>query len=226
MTRSSADTILSQIDLTGVVPLFTHDNADEMFEIIRSAYDAGIRVFEMTNRKANSLEVFSTLVKRTKELPGMILGIGTVMDPATTQAFIDAGAPFIISPMMNPEMAAVCSRNRVPWIPGCATPTEIITAKQFGAELIKIFPGSVLGPGLVSSVLPVVPDVNLMITGGVEPTEESLTSWFKAGARCVGMGSHLFPKQLLETKDWKALASRIATTVDLVQRVRSQVKKA
>src|SRR5690606_5235965 len=100
-----------QIDLTGVVPLFTHDNADEMFEIIRSAYDAGIRVFEMTNRKENSLGVFSILVKRMKELPGMIIGIGTVMDPATTQAFIDAGAPFIISPMMNPEMAAVCRRN-------------------------------------------------------------------------------------------------------------------
>ncbi len=226
MTRSTADTVLSQIDLTGLVPLFTHDNADEMFEIIRSAYEAGIRVFEMTNRKANSLEVFSVLVKRTKELPGMILGIGTVMDPATTQAFIDAGAPFIISPMMNPEMAAVCRRNRIPWIPGCATPTEIISAKQLGAELIKVFPGSVLGPGLVSSVLAVVPDVKLMITGGVEPTEESLSSWFRAGARCVGRGSHLFPRELLEAKDWKAVAARITSTVELVQRVRNQHRLA
>lgn len=205
---------------TGVVPLFTHENADEAFEVIHIAYMAGIRVFEVTNRRANSLEVFSALVRRSRELPGLMLGIGTVMDGPTTKKFIDVGAHFIISPIMNLEMAAVCHDHKTMWMPGCATLTEIVTAKQHGAEVIKIFPGSVLGPGFVSSIMPVVPDLKLMITGGVEPSRESLSAWFKAGAMCVGLGSQLFSKDILERKDWVALEERIRTTLAISKEVR------
>jgi len=205
---------------TGVVPLFTHDDPEEAFNIVRTAYNAGIRVFEMTNRRKNSYDVFVCLVSRKKELPGLALGIGTVMDAPTTERFIAAGADFIISPIMNTEMASVCKSHNKLWMPGCATPTEIVTAKQHGAEVIKLFPGAVLGPGFVSSILPVVPDLKLMITGGVEATVESIGSWFKSGAFCLGMGSHLFPADMLSKKDWASIEARIVKTLEIVKQFR------
>lgn len=202
--------IFEEIRRTRIVPLFTHDDAAIAVQVLKAAYDGGVRVFEFTNRKKNSFEVFSKLVKERSQYPDLMLGIGTVMDAETTKKFIDVGADFIISPILKPAMAEVCHRYNKHWMPGCATLTEIVTAKEHGAEVIKVFPGSVLGPGFVSSVLPVVPDLNLMITGGVEPTEVNLSSWFKAGAFAVGMGSQLFTKEILETKDWTQLKSKVS----------------
>ena len=149
-----------------------------------------------------------------------MLGIGTIMDGQTTKKFIDAGADFIISPIMKIEMAKVCHAHDTPWIPGCATLTEIVTAKDNGADIIKLFPASVLGPVFVSSIMPVVPGLQLMITGGVEPTEKSLSSWFKAGAACVGMGSQLFTKQILAQKDWPLLQQKVAECLSIVNELR------
>lgn len=205
---------------TGVVPLFTHDNATEAQQVVEAAYKGGVRTFEFTNRRSNSFEIFSHLIRERKKFPDLMLGIGTVMDAATTKKFIDAGADFIISPILKPEMAEVCKQHDKVWIPGCATLTEIVTAKELGADVIKIFPGSVLGPGFVSAILPVVPDLKLMITGGVEPTEENLTAWFKAGAMCVGMGSQLFTKEILQSRNWDMLSDRVAKALDLVEKIR------
>lgn len=205
---------------TGVVPLFTHDNATEAQQVVEAAYKGGVRAFEFTNRRSNSFEIFSHLIRERKKFPDLMLGIGTVMDAATTKKFIDAGADFIISPILKPEMAEVCKQHDKVWIPGCATLTEIVTAKEFGADVIKIFPGSVLGPGFVSAILPVVPDLKLMITGGVEPTEENLTAWFKAGAMCVGMGSQLFTKEILQSRNWDKLSERVAHALELVGKIR------
>lgn len=210
-------TILYKIRDTGIVPLFTPQNQEEGLAVIEASYRAGIRVFEMTNRRSNSHAIFTELVRRQNDFPDLVLGIGTIMDGDTSQKFIDSGAQFIISPIFNEDMGAVCNRNQVMWIPGCATLTEIVNARKCGAELIKLFPGSVLGPGFVSSILPVVPDLKLMITGGVEPTMENLSSWFKAGAYCVGMGSHLFPRQSLEAKAWADVQRRIQDAVDLAK---------
>jgi 2-dehydro-3-deoxyphosphogluconate aldolase/(4S)-4-hydroxy-2-oxoglutarate aldolase len=142
------------------------------------------------------------------------------MDVDTTRKYIDAGAHFIIAPILNLEMAKVCHQHEILWIPGCATLTEIITAKQHGAEIIKLFPGSVLGPGFVSAIMPVVPDLKLMITGGVEPNEKSLSAWFHAGATCVGLGSQLFTKELLAQQDWKTLESKVGHVLDVIQAIR------
>ena len=204
----------------GIVPLFTHDNAQEAQEVVEAAYKGGIRTFEFTNRRANSFEIFSHLVGQRKKFPDLMLGIGTVMDGVTTKKFIDAGADFIISPILKLEMADVCREHNIAWIPGCATLTEIVTAKEHGAAVIKVFPGSVLGPGFVSSILPVVPDLKLMITGGVEPTKENLTAWFKAGAMCVGMGSQLFTKDILQNRNWDLLSERVAQALELVKQIR------
>lgn len=205
---------------TGIVPLFTHDHAGEAQQVVEAAYRGGVRAFEFTNRRPNSFEIFSHLVKERKKFPDLMLGIGTVMDAVTTKKFIDAGADFIISPILKTEMAEVCRQHDKAWIPGCATLTEIVTAKEHGAAVIKVFPGSVLGPGFVSAIMPVVPDLKLMITGGVEPTRENLTAWLKAGAMCVGMGSQLFTKDILQTRNWDLLSERVSMALDLVKEIR------
>lgn len=212
--------IFEEIKRTRVVPLFTHDDPTLAVEVLKAAYEGGIRVFEFTNRKKNSFQVFGSLVKHRSQYPDLMLGIGTIMDPDTTLKFIDAGADFIISPILKTSMAEICHRYNKHWMPGCATLTEIVTAKEFGAEIIKIFPGSVLGPGFVSSIMPVVPDLNLMITGGVEPTEQNLSSWFKAGAMAVGMGSQLFTKEILDNRDWVQLKTKVSQALAIAAKQR------
>lgn len=221
MKNFTKQEILDVMKKTGLVPLFTHDNPEEAVQVVKAAYEGGVRVFEFTNRKANSFEIFKHLVGQRQQFPDLMLGIGTVMDAATTEKFIDAGADFIISPVMKPEMAEVCHQHNKHWIPGCATLTEIVTARDHGAVIIKVFPGSVLGPSFVSSILPVVPDLNLMITGGVEPSEQNLTSWFKAGAMCVGMGSQLFTKEIIQQRNWTSLKQKIGDALSTITRIRN-----
>jgi 2-dehydro-3-deoxyphosphogluconate aldolase / (4S)-4-hydroxy-2-oxoglutarate aldolase len=213
--------ILGAMKGTGIVPLFTHDNADEAVKVLEAAYAGGIRVFEFTNRRSNSYEVFKKLLSKRENFPDLMLGIGTIMDAATTKKFIDAGADFIISPILKLEMAEVCHKHDKLWMPGCATLTEIVTAKEHGAEVIKVFPGSVLGPAFVAAIMPVVPDLKLMITGGVEPLEQNLSAWFKAGAFCVGMGSQLFTKEIMLKGNWEVLQSNISNALGIVKKIRS-----
>lgn len=212
--------IVAGMEVTGLVPLFSHDDATKSQAVLEAAYKGGVRVFEITNRKANSFEIFRHLRSVANDLPGMMLGIGTIMDAKTTGKFIEAGADFIISPILKLEMAQVCHDHNVHWMPGCATLTEIVTAKEHGAEVIKVFPGSVVGPQFVSSIMPVVPDLKLMITGGVEPTRENLSSWFKAGAMCVGMGSHLTTKDIIDNNDWAGLQKKVESILTLIKEIR------
>ena len=220
MAKFTEQNLVNVLKESGLVPLFTHEDVDIAKNAVEAAYRGGVRVFEFTNRRENSFDVFVQLLTFCEKYPDLMLGIGTVMDDETTQKFIEAGAHFIISPILKTSMADVCHRHTIPWIPGCATLTEIVTAKEHGAMVIKVFPGSVLGPGFVSSVLPVVPDLQLMITGGVEPTEASLSAWFRAGAMCVGMGSQLFTKEILETKNWLLLQHRIEEALAIIKRVK------
>lgn len=217
----SKQQIFDEMKRTGVVPLFTHDNPEEAQQVLQAAYAGGVRVFEFTNRRKNSFEIFQHLLRQRHHFPDLMLGIGTIMDGDTTKKFIDAGADFIISPIMKPEMAEVCHRYDKLWMPGCATLTEIVTAKDHGAVVIKVFPGSVLGPGFVSSIMPVVPDLNLMITGGVEPNEQNLSAWFKAGAMCVGMGSQLFTKEILQQRNWSLLEQKVSDALSIVKKIQS-----
>ncbi|HYF69332.1 MAG TPA: bifunctional 4-hydroxy-2-oxoglutarate aldolase/2-dehydro-3-deoxy-phosphogluconate aldolase [Ohtaekwangia sp.] len=218
--KFTQDQIIRVIEQSGLVPLFTHENHHDAIQVVEAAYFAGIRVFEFTNRRKNSYDVFVKVLDYCQQFPDLILGIGTIMDAETTEKFIDAGAHFIISPILKLEMASVCYEHDVLWIPGCATLTEIVTAKENGAGIIKIFPGSVLGPKFVSAIMPVVPDLKLMITGGVEPTEQNLAAWFKAGAMCVGLGSHLFTREIMNAKDWPGLEDKISSTLALIQEIR------
>jgi 2-dehydro-3-deoxyphosphogluconate aldolase/(4S)-4-hydroxy-2-oxoglutarate aldolase len=212
--------ITAEMKRLGMVPLFTCEDKSIAADVIEAAYRGGVRVFEFTNRRANSFEIFSAMLKHFEKYKDLMLGIGTILDGPTTQKFIDAGAHFIISPILKLEMGEVCRTNNVSWLPGCQTLTEIVTARDNGAEVIKVFPGSVVGPQFISSIMPVVPDLQLMITGGVEPKQENLLAWFKAGAMCVGMGSQLFTKEIIETKNWKLLEARVKESLEMIRQIR------
>lgn len=212
--------IVETLKRTGLVPLFSTDSLQDAIHIVEAAYAGGMRVVEFTNRTANALEVFKGLIAERERYPELIIGIGTVMDSATTHSYIKAGADFIISPILKPSMAQACRQYGKLWVPGCATLTEIVTAKELGAELIKVFPGSVLGPGFLSAIMPVVPGLQLMVTGGVEPNEKNLSAWFGAGAMCVGLGSQLFTKEIVSTKNWSALTPKVAEALQLIQQIK------
>lgn len=220
MPTFTPESIVQAMKSTGMIPVFYHADIEIAKAVMDASYKGGVRVFEFTNRGGNAFDVFTQLLVYAQQYPDMVLGIGTIMNAETTQKFIDAGAHFIVSPILKPEMAEVCKKHDVPWIPGCATLTEIVTAKEHGAAVIKIFPGSVLGPGFVSSVLPVIPGYQLMPTGGVEPTKENLSAWFKAGVMCVGMGSQLFKKEIMEKKDWPALEKSVADAMSIIKEIR------
>lgn len=206
----------------GVIPVFYHPDAELCKEILRASYVAGIRVFEFTNRGDFAHEVFGELNKwAAKELPELMLGVGSVVDAPTAALYIQMGTAFVVSPLLNEEMAPVCNRRKILWAPGCGSLSDIGRAEELGAEIVKIFPGSsVGGPEFVKAVKGPCPWSSIMPTGGVEPTEESLRAWFGAGVTCVGMGSNLFPKALIDAKDWGAITKTIKDIRAIVATVR------
>ncbi len=221
MKKHTKQHILDAMKSTGMIPVFYNADIEIAKGVVDAAYKGGVKVFEFTNRGGNAFDVFTQLLKHIEQYPDLILGIGTIMDGAMAKKFIDAGAHFIVSPILKAETATACKAADVIWIPGCATLTEIVTGKELGADVIKIFPGSVLGPGFVSSVLPVIPGYQLMPTGGVEPNEKNLSAWFKAGVTCVGMGSQLFTKEIMAEKNWSLLEKNVKDTLAIIKKIRS-----
>lgn len=219
MTFSKSQ-IISTLKSTGVAPMFYHGDADVARSIVDVSYEGGVRAIEFTNRGPNAFEVFKDILKHSEKYTDLAIGIGTILDAKMTEKYIKAGAHFIVSPILRPEMADVCKKYDRLWIPGAATITEIVNAKLLGADIIKIFPASVLGPGFVSSVLPVLPDLQLMATGGIEPTIKSLSVWFNAGIVCVGLGSQLITKDILARKDWHTLKHKVSDAIAIVRQIR------
>lgn len=221
MTSFSTDTIQQAMRASGMIPVFYHADVEVAKAVLDASYKGGVRVFEFTNRGENAFQVFTQLLKHAQQYPDLMMGIGTLMNAEVIQKYCDAGAHFIVSPILKAEMATVCHQQNKLWIPGCATLTEIVTAKDLGAKVIKIFPGSVLGPGFVAAIMPVVPGLQLMPTGGVEPTEANLSAWFKAGVVCVGMGSQLFTKELIESKNWARLQQNVTDALAIIKKIKS-----
>jgi 2-dehydro-3-deoxyphosphogluconate aldolase/(4S)-4-hydroxy-2-oxoglutarate aldolase len=209
--------VVAEFGRCQVIPVFYHQEIEIAKAIVEACYNGGIKVIEFTNRGENAFAVFVELVELAKKLPGLIIGIGTIMDRGTAEKFIQAGTNFIVSPIMDVELAEVCNKHKVLWVPGCATLTEIVSARAAGADLIKLFPAFVLGPKFVSAVLQVIPDLKLMPTGGIEPTKESLTEWFKAGIFCAGLGSQLISKEIIESANWSQLETRVRYVSQMLQ---------
>lgn len=176
-----------------IVPVFYHQDIQYAQEIIEACYKGGLRVFEFTNRGANALAVFTALVPFVREhCPGMALGIGTILTPEEALGFLDAGADFVVQPVITESVGALCQERNVLWAPAGTTLNEVYRATQLGAPLVKIFPGNVVGPSFIKAIKGPLPWLKLIVTGGVEPTHESLKAWFGAGVTAVGMGSQLF----------------------------------
>ncbi|MGS2761042.1 bifunctional 4-hydroxy-2-oxoglutarate aldolase/2-dehydro-3-deoxy-phosphogluconate aldolase [Sinomicrobium sp. M5D2P9] len=222
MSRFTRISVALKMKETGIVPVFYHKDTEVCKAILKACYDGGARVFEFTNRGDYAHEVFADLNKYAeKELPEMILGVGSVVDPGTTSLYLQSGAAFIVSPVLNPEMAKVCNRRKVMWSPGCGSLTEISYAEELGAEVVKIFPGTqVGGPEFVKAVKGPFPWTSIMPTGGVEPTEENLSAWFRAGVHCVGIGSKLFTKNTDGSYDLKAVTTTLKKVMGIIDKVR------
>ena len=206
---------------SGMVPLFFHSDVSVAKKVLKACYDGGARLMEFTNRGDFALEVFTALTKyAVKELPGMIMGVGSVTDAAAASAYMLNGANFVVTPVFREDIAIVCNRRKVLWSPGCGSLTEIAKAEEMGAEIVKLFPGSTYGPSFVKGVLAPQPWTSIMPTGGVSPTEENLKSWFEAGVTCVGMGSKLMAKHTDGSFDYATIEQQTKQTLLLISSFR------
>jgi 2-dehydro-3-deoxyphosphogluconate aldolase/(4S)-4-hydroxy-2-oxoglutarate aldolase len=219
---SKKDIVLDAILKQGTLPLFFYKDPEVSLQITRTLYKAGIRVFEYTNRGAAALENFKILKQALAngEMPGLELGIGTIKSVEEAEAFIDAGADFIVSPIVNPEVGKLAAQHNLLWIPGCMTPTEIYTAQQNNAALIKIFPANILGPEFVSSIRDLFAGQLFIPTGGVDLNHDSISTWFKAGVCAVGMGSKLISKNVLENQEYDKLYNDTLKLLEIVQTIK------
>jgi len=198
--------LLKLIPEQGILPLYFYKDTEVSLQVLHALYRAGIRTVEYTNRGEAALQNFKKMREVCdSELKGMYLGIGTIKNGEMAQTFIDAGADFIICPGLIEDVVKVADKNNMLWVPGCMTPTEIIRAETLGAKLIKLFPGNILGPGFMSAIKTLFPDLLFMPTGGVDLDKENIAGWLKAGVCAVGMGSKLISTQLLEQKNYSKI---------------------
>lgn len=222
MARFNKMQVLDAIVSTGMVPVYYNKDVEIAKQVVKACYEGGVRAFEFTNRGDFAHEVFAELIKfATKECPELVLGVGSIVDAGTASLYLQLGANFVVGPLFNPEIAKVCNRLLVPYTPGCGSVSEIGFAQEVGCDLCKIFPaGNVGGPSFVKNIKAPMPWSMIMATGAVEPTEENLSAWFKAGVTCVGMGSKLFPKEMIAAGNWEAISTLCRDALATIKKYR------
>ena len=221
MAQFSRIEVASVMKETGMVPLFFSNNLELSKNVLKACYDGGARLMEFTARGDFAHEVFGELTKYAiKELPGMIMGVGSVTDAAAASLYMALGANFIVTPVLREDIAIACNRKKVLWSPGCGTLTEIARAEELGCEIVKLFPGDIYGPNFVKGIKGPQPWTSIMPTGGVSPTYENLKGWFDAGVTCVGMGSQLISKDILANKDYAKLEQDVKNALEIIKTVR------
>jgi len=223
MARFSRLDVLNTVIDLGLVPVFYHPDLAIAQRIVGACRAGGARVVEFTNRGDFAFQVFSGLAQHVAAShPDVILGVGSVIDAPTAALYLSSGASFVVGPVLNSEVARLCNRRQVAYVPGCGSASEISAAQELGVEIVKIFPGAeVGGPGFVKAVLAPMPWTRIMPTGGVEASEESLRAWFRAGVACVGIGSNLITKELVAAEDWDGLSRRVAQVLAWIEEVRT-----
>jgi len=210
---------------TGLVPLFYHPDLEISKQVVKACYDGGARLLEFTARGDFAHEVFGELVKYViKELPGMVMGVGSVTDAAAASRYMSLGANFIVTPVLREDIAIVCNRRKVLWSPGCGTLTEITRAEELGCEVVKLFPGDIYGPNFVKGIKGPQPWTSIMPTGGVSPDKDNLQGWFDAGVTCVGMGSKLIKKDAEGNFDLEKIQGLVQNSIDLIQGIKASSK--
>lgn len=224
MSRFSRIETCQVMAQTGMVPVFYHHDPEVSKQVVKACYEGGVRAFEFTNRGDFAHETFAQLVKwSAKECPQMILGIGSIVEAGTASLYLQLGANFVVGPLLNPDIFKVCNRRQVAYIPGCGSVSEIGYAQELGAEVVKVFPaGNVGGPTFVKNVKAPMPWSSIMVTGGVEPTQENLTKWIEAGVTCVGMGSNLFPKEVIAAKNWAEITRMSKEALAIIAKARQK----
>lgn len=221
MAKFTKTQVLSTMSAAGVIPIFYHNDVETSKNVIKACYKGGMKVFEFTNRGEFAHEVFSELSKFTnKECPELILGVGSIVDAPTASFYIQLGTNFIVSPLFNPDVARIANRRLIPYIPGCGSVSEVGLAQEAGCDLCKIFPGDSLGVNFVKNIKAPMPWSSLMVTGGIRPEKDNLKSWFNAGATCVGIGSSLFPKEVIVNRKWNEISKICSDTLKIVSRIR------
>ena len=222
MARFNKMQVLDAIVSTGMVPVYYNKDVEIAKQVVKACYEGGVRAFEFTNRGDFAHEVFAELIKfATKECPELVLGVGSIVDAGTASLYLQLGANFVVGPLFNPEIAKVCNRRLVPYTPGCGSVSEIGFAQEVGCDLCKIFPaGNVGGPSFVKNIKAPMPWSMIMATGAVDPTEENLSAWFKAGVTCVGMGSKLFPKEMIAAGNWEAISTLCRDALATIKKYR------
>ena len=221
MAQYSIIEVVQQMKESGMVPLFYHKNINVAKAVLKACYDGGARLMEFTSRGDFAFEIFNQLIKYAiEELPGMILGVGSVTDAAAASQYMLAGANFVVTPVFREDIAIVCNRRKVLWSPGCGSLTEIARAEELGCELVKLFPGSTYGPGFVKAILGPQPWTSIMPTGGVSTEVENLKGWFDAGVTCVGMGSKLISKEILANESYSKLTQDVKKTLETIRELK------
>ncbi len=205
----------------GLVPVFNHDDPEISKQLIRACYKGGLRVFEWTNRGSRAAEIFPS-IKETilAECPGLRLGVGSILDVQSAERYLSMEAEFIVSPVFDPELTTYAKKHKILYVPGCGSATEIHQAQKWGAGLVKVFPGNTLGPDFVKAVLGPMPDALIMPTGGVSPERENLEAWFSAGVKCVGMGSQLFRKELLNAEGMEEIEEKVREVLEIIRELK------
>jgi len=213
--------VVETMKSTGMVPLFYHPDVELGKKVLKACYDGGARLMEFTARGDFAHEVFAELTKYAiAELPGMIMGVGSVTDAAAASLYMSLGANFIVTPVFREDIAIVCNRRKVAWNPGCGTLTEITRAEELGCEVVKLFPGNLYGPKFIKGITGPQPWTSIMPTGGVTTEEDNLREWFDAGVVCVGMGSQLISKQILKDQDYAGLEKKVADAIATIKKIR------
>ena len=222
MARFTRIQVAQKMAEQGMVPLFYHADIEVCKQVISACYRGGARLLEFTSRGDFAHEVFGELSKYIRDhLPEMMLGVGSVTDAASASLYMALGAEFVVTPVLREDIALVCNRRKLLWSPGCSSLGEIARAEELGCEIVKLFPGSVYGPGFVKAVKGPQPWTSIMPTGGVAPNEENLSAWFEAGVTCVGMGSKLLSKQLIQEEKYDEISAKVAATLALIDKIRN-----
>jgi len=224
MAKYSRIEVATVMKETGMVPLFFHSDVELGKKIVKACYDGGARLMEFTSRGDFAFEIFGELNKYAlAELPGMILGVGSITDSAAASLYMQLGANFIVTPVLREDIALVCNRRKVLWSPGCGSLTEIARAEELGCEIVKLFPGDVYGPNFIKAIKGPCPWTSIMPTGGVSTSEDNLKGWFDAGVTCVGIGSQLISNEILANKDFQGLEIKIRETLAIIKKVRNKL---
>jgi 2-dehydro-3-deoxyphosphogluconate aldolase/(4S)-4-hydroxy-2-oxoglutarate aldolase len=218
---TSSKVVIDAIAAQGMLPLYFNPDETVSVEILRALHRSGVVAVEYTNRGDAALQNFTKLVEvRNAEMPGMLLGVGTIKNMQHATDYLAAGADFLVSPGYVADVAEHCVKHDIFFGPGCMTPTDIIAAENAGVKFIKLFPGNLLGPEFMSSIKEIFPKLVFMPTGGVDTTRESIEGWFKSGVSAVGMGSKLVSKKLMEARDYAGIESISKQVLDLIKSIR------